>query len=114
MIDIVFRSKKLKKFLESHKECTRAYGPENALKIIQRINELKESENLLEFKNIYKSSRLHPLKGKRKKQFAIDVKHPFRIIIEPIVSKEAYKEDDSIDLLKVNKVRIIEVVDYHD
>lgn len=114
MIYIEFKSKKLKKKLETFKECVKKYGSDNADKIIQRINEMRASVNLEEFRKIYRSARLHPLRGERKGQYAVDVKHPFRIIIEPVIDNEAYKEDGSPDLSKVTKIRIIEVIDYHD
>jgi plasmid maintenance system killer protein len=111
---IEFKSKKLKKEMETFKECVRKYGSDNARKINQRISEMVASLNLEEFCKLFRSARCHPLKGNRKGQYAIDIKHPYRIIFEPIISNEAYKDDGSLDLSKVIKIEIIEVIDYHD
>lgn len=114
MIYIEFKSKNLKKRLETFEECVRKYGSDNAEKIIQRINEMRFSANLEEFRRIYRSARLHPLKFNREGQYAVDVKRPFHIIFVPVVNDEAYKEDGSLDLSKVTKIKIIEVGHYYD
>ena len=46
-------------------------------------------------------------------QFAVDLKHPHRLIFEIANNPIAKKGDGGVDLTKVTKVRIIEIGDYH-
>lgn len=59
------------------------------------------------------AARLHPLKGDRKGQFAVDAKHPYRLIFESNHDPIPVKEDGGVDLSKVTSVIILEVEDYH-
>jgi proteic killer suppression protein len=55
------------------------------------------------------SARLHRLKGDRSGEYAIDLVHPFRLVIKPILI-----EDGNLNKLSsINIVRIEEVTDYH-
>ena len=102
---INFTSKKLKKKFETKKELEKAYGTRRARKIIQRVNELYAAESLQDIKHI-PSSRLHRLSGNYKNYFAIDLVHPYRLIIKP--------EDGKIeDLRTITLVEVFKVEDYH-
>ncbi len=102
---ISFKSKKLKKKLEAKKELEKAYGTRQAKKITQRMNELYAAESLQDIKHI-PSSRLHQLSGNYKNCFAIDLLHPYRLIIKP--------EDGEIEDLKtITLVEVVKVEDYH-
>lgn len=57
--------------------------------------------------------RLHKLTGKRKFQYAVDVKEKLRIVFYPIDDEDEIIEDPDIPKKQVRKIRIIEVVDYH-
>ena len=59
------------------------YGVSNAKKITQRYNELTKIPNL-ELMIKFKVGRCHSLTGNLKGKFALDIKHPLRMIIEPI------------------------------
>ena len=59
-------------------------------------------------------SRCHELKGNRKGQLSLDLKHPYRLIIEPADDPIPYKTDGGLDWTRVTIVRVIEVIDYHD
>jgi proteic killer suppression protein len=102
---INFTSKKLKKKFETKKELEKAYGTRQTRKIIQRVNELYAAESLQDIKHI-PSSRLHRLSGNYKNYFAIDLVHPYRLIIKP--------EDGKIeDLRTITLVEVFKVEDYH-
>ncbi len=102
---INFRSKKLKKKFETRKELERSYGARQARKITQRMNELYAAESLHDIKNI-PSSRLHQLSGNYKDYFAIDLVHPYRLIIRP-------EDGDIEDYRTITNLEIIKVDDYH-
>lgn len=50
----------------------------------------------------YRIGRCHPLKGDRNGQYALDLAHPFRLII---------KKDGITNSIQI--VKIIEIEDYH-
>jgi len=56
---------------------------------------------------------LHPLKGKRKGQYAIDVEHLKRLIIKPNHNPLPELADGGLDLSKVAKILVIEIENYH-
>ncbi|MDO8573000.1 MAG: type II toxin-antitoxin system RelE/ParE family toxin [bacterium] len=104
-MELSFKDKKLKKTCEDVTLLKRRYGNLQAELIVQRINELLSAESLFDISKL-PQVRLHPLKGKLKKCYALDIKHPYRIII-------TYLNGDSQDLKSISKVMIIEIIDYH-
>ena len=62
---------------------------------------------------VIKPERMHELIGKRKGTFAVDLKHPFRLVFEPAEEPVPKKKDGGIDLEKVLRIRILAVEDYH-
>jgi len=58
-------------------------------------------------------ARCHALTSDRKGQFAADVKHPRRLILEPADEPVPRRADGAIDPDRVAKVRVIEIIDYH-
>ena len=58
--------------------------------------------------------RIHPLKGGRKRQFAVDLVHPRRLVFEPNHDPKTYTDDGGIiNATQVTAIKIIEVTDYH-
>ena len=78
-------------------EASRLFGVAMGRKYIQRLAVLRAADN---FSQLYglRALRLHPLKGDRAGQYAITLTGNYRLIIEKV------KED---------KVRIMDVEDYH-
>lgn len=105
---VEYKTKKLKKQCENPKEAQKQYGKNIGTKLTQRVGELLAATSLLDIQRI-PSARLHRLKGTRSEEYAIDLAHPFRLIIKPIT------EDDGelIELEMIDIVRIEEVTDYH-
>ena len=58
--------------------------------------------------------RCHELKGNKKNQLSLDLKHPLRLIFEPSSQDIQRKEDGGLDWSSVNAVEIIGVEDTHD
>jgi toxin HigB-1 len=111
-MEIVFASHKLEKGCNLEREGIRMWGPENARKIRQRLAELMAAQTLAVVAKI-PPARLHPLKGDRKGQFAVDVKHPFRLIFEPEHDPIPKRDDGGVDLEQVTRIRVLSVEDYH-
>ena len=62
---------------------------------------------------VTKPDRLHELSGDRKGCFAVDLKHPYRLVFEPADDPVPRKEDGGIQKEKVVSIRILSVEDYH-
>lgn len=104
-MEILYKNKKLKKTFESSKELVKSYGDRMAKKIVQRMNELIAAESLFDIR-CNPSARLHLLDGNYKNNFAIDLVHPYRLIIQP-------GDGEITDVKTIKIVEIIKVIDYH-
>ena len=111
-MEILFKSRKMQKRMSSEAELIREYGKENAKVIMRRMVVLHAAACLADVPQ-RPPDRCHPLSGKRKGQYAVDTKHPYRIIIEPANNPIPLLEDGSTDTRSVTSIRILEVKDYH-
>ena len=111
-MDLSFKDNKLAKTCNSEKALAKAYGKANARKIMLRLTLLAAAAALSDVP-ITPPTRRHELKGDRKGQFAIDVQHPFRIVLEPAHNPVPTKKDGGIDLDAVTAIEIITIEDYH-
>jgi proteic killer suppression protein len=103
-MEISFKDKKLKKHCEDITSLKKSYGAQ-APTIMQRINEIKAAESLLDISKL-PHLRLHPLQGTYKNCYAIDIKHPYRIIISP-------QNGTTQDYKTIGQIMIIDIIDYH-
>lgn len=96
-MDIEFSTNRLARASVSLSEANRTFGILIGRKFIQRLAILRATEKFTELFG-HRALRLHPLKGNRAGQYSITLTGNYRLTIEKI------KED---------KVRIIDVEDYH-
>lgn len=108
---ILFASTKLEKTFNSQKKLQREYG-EQAKKIQMRMTVLRAAPTLAHVP-VGKPDRLHELSGERKGCFAVDLKHPYRLIFEPAYVPVPGREDGGIQKEQVVSIRILSVEDYH-
>lgn len=111
-MEILFKTRKLQKQMNSETELVREYGRTNARLIMRRLIVLDAADCLADIPQGL-PEHCHGLSGRRKGQYAVDVKHPHRIILEPANEPIPTLDDGSIDLLRVSSIRILEVKDYH-
>jgi len=111
-MEILFKSTKLRKVMNSEALLVREFGRENARLIMRRMVVLAAAECLAAVPS-GRPERCHALSGKRKGQYAVDVKHPHRVILQPANDPIPLLEDGSIDLEFVTSIRILGVEDYH-
>jgi len=111
-MDIAFATTKLQKTFNSEKELVRSYGAEIARTIMRRMAVLSAAANLDEVSHL-PPPRRHELTGNRKGTFAVDLKHPHRLIFQPNYDSAPAKTDGGIDLKQVTAITIISVEDYH-
>jgi proteic killer suppression protein len=111
-MEVTFRTNKLKRICEDPSKAQKEHGTDIGRVIIQRISELSAAKNLAVISGM-PSARLHPLKGSRDGEFAIDLVHPFRLVFIPIMDSDD-KESDYIKKLKlIEVIRIEAIEDYH-
>lgn len=110
-MELEFASRALRKQMEDEKVMSRTYG-ERAKPLRLRLALLREAANLSDVPHT-PPPRRHKLTGDRDGQFAVDLRHPWRLIFEPANDPAPLLDDGSVDLTAVTRVRILEVSDYH-
>lgn len=105
---VEYKTNKIKKQCENPKIAQKNYGLDIGSNLTQRVGELIAATSLLDIKYI-PSARLHRLKGDRSNEYAVDLVHPFRLIIKPMRTED----EDLNKLSSITIVRIEEVEDYH-
>ncbi len=88
------------------------YGTEISNKIKLRLTVLNAAPNLAAVPKT-KPERCHALKGKKTGQYAIDLKHPYRLIFRPDHDPLPKNEEGQLDLARITRIKIISVEDYH-
>lgn len=105
-MDFSFKGK-LKKQLSSEKQMLKAFGRERAKPLKLRLGVLARAKSLADVP-VDPPPRCHPLKGKRKGQFAVVLIGNWRLVFEPDPPVKGH-----VNLVDVKKIRLLEVVDYH-
>ena len=108
---VLFKKRKLAKILNDEKLLKKHFG-ENGRLIMRRMDVLKAALNLYQISS-KKPERLHALKGNRRGQFAVDLKHPFRLVLAPGPEPIPVMEDGTINLSAITTIIILDVEDYH-
>lgn len=110
-MEIEFKTSKLHKECCSKKEATRVWGPDNGSRLMRRLDDLRAASTLAAMRNL--PGRCHELIGDKKGQLSLDVKHPLRLMFEPI-GEGNHKPEGGLDWIKVTAVRILGIEDTHD
>jgi len=103
----------LEKDILDEKKTIRRWGPENAKKIRQRINEIQASENLAMLKKL-KKPNAHELTGDLKGHISLDLKHPKRMIVRPTNNPIPTLSDGGLDWDLITELEILYIGDTHD
>lgn len=89
-----------------------AYGDHMARVIMSRLAVLKNARTLSRVPTT-RPARCHQLRGKRSGQYAVDLKHPYRLVFKPNHEPIPLREDGGVDTDRVTAITVIDVVDYH-
>ena len=108
---ILFRSAQLRRRCNDDRELKRHYDSV-ARTIRNRLDDLAAA-NLLSDIATLPHHRCHELEADRKGQLSIDLRHPYRLILEPADDPPFRKADGGIDWKAVRTIRILEIIDYH-
>lgn len=110
-MEVEFRDKKLHRCSEDESFGRKKLGEERYRKYMQRIGDLLAADSLEDVRNI--PGRYHELIGDRKRQWACDLDHPYRLIFtaheRPIPTDKAGK----YVWIEITAVDIIEIDNYH-
>ena len=96
---VKYKNKSIEKVCTNAREAVRKHGAEMADRIHQRIDEIEAADSV-EMMIQYGIGRCHPLTGDRKDQYAVDLVHPYRLVLE--------KRGNQVQI-----AMIMEIVDYH-
>jgi plasmid maintenance system killer protein len=111
-VNIEFKTEKIRRVCNDSKIATKELGADNAGKLRRRLDDLRAASSLEVMRNL--AGRCHELKGDRKGELTLDLKHPIRLVFEPWGPDIKNKEDGGLDWSSVKVVRIIGVEDTHD
>jgi len=78
-VEVAFATKKLEKCYRDHAQGVKKWGTVVARKYVQRIDIMQEALDLAEIEAL-PGLECHPLKGKRKGQFAVTLHDRWRLI----------------------------------
>jgi len=109
---ITFKSQKLAKTLSSEKTLKRQFKADHAAFIKRRMMVLKAAPTLASVSYL-PPERRHQLKGPSKIRFAVDLKHPYRVVFEPNHNPLPLRENGGLDLEKITAITIVAIEDYH-
>jgi plasmid maintenance system killer protein len=107
--------RKLKEALEDDKECRRRFGSEMAKKIKLRLTALRAAESLADFlPPLSGPERCHELKADLAGTFSIDLKHPYRLLLQPSKPTTGQAEQDlKARWRAIEAVNIVGIEDTH-
>lgn len=109
-VDILLATDRMRKLFTSRAALLARFGPEQGERILRRLDDLRAAANLHVMRNL--PGRCHELTGDLSGALSIDIKHPYRLLFEP-VGDDVRKGDGGLDWSKVTTIRITGVEDTH-
>ena len=109
---INYKNDKLEREFCDIKLLKRRWGEVQANLIARRLGELRAADNL-EVLRTLPQLRAHELKGNRAGQISLNVKNPYRLLIEPDHEEIPRKQYGGLDWQKITRVKILGVEDTH-
>ncbi len=96
-MEITYKNKGYEKVCLDYSEATKAYGEKIGTKVQLRIKQLRSVDTE---EDLFGVDRCHPLKGKRKTLYAVELGQPWRLVFE-LTSKDPLT------------IRVVDIIDYH-
>jgi len=85
----------------------------NEKRRVNHLTEIRAAENPADLARL-PQLRVHELKGDRKGQISIDVKHPYRLLMVSDHEETPLKQDGGLNWPKITRVKVLGVEDTHD
>lgn len=111
MVEITFASAKLAKLCSSWDRMVRELGPDMALRLGSRLQEIEAAASLEELR-LLPQVRAHELRGDRDGQISLDLVHPKRLLIRPADPPPMTREG-GLNWVATTSVVILEIADTH-
>jgi proteic killer suppression protein len=109
---IQYKDKKIKKRCENIKVAKKELGPKCGELLLQRMYEIYQADSVAQLMTLH-AARCHMLKGNLYGKFAVNLKHPVRLIFEPLEGIDKYKDKTGIRFELIKRIKIIGTGDYH-
>lgn len=110
-MEIYYQNQAYKKMCPDWK-CVRSFGNIIGRKILQRVAELRAANCLEDLR--YAPGRHEELSNNRKFQLSCRLSSNWRLVYQPYGNINDYLTKGALSWDKVNKIEIIETVDYHN
>ena len=110
-MNVTYKNNKLKKYAEDEKYSIQKLGPRRSELYLKRIGDLIASETLEDTRNL--PGNFHELRQNRKGQWACDLDHPYRLIIQPHEDPIPLDENGKYIWIEIKGVEILEITNYH-
>ena len=111
-MEIWFKNAGIQRTCSQKTVAQKRLGEKKAMKLQQRMMELKAAENLTDISRL-PPARCHELKGNHAGELSVDLEHPFRLLFRPANEPIPKKADGGLDWEGVSAVEIIGVEDTH-
>jgi proteic killer suppression protein len=114
-MQVFFKDKKVKAGLEDQATCQKLYGKDMAKKIRLRLEALTAAMLLVDmWPPLSGPERCHELKGDMAGIFSMDVKHPYRLLFQPIDALDIGPEvDEKQRWNSIKSIVILGIKDTH-
>ena len=111
-MDVLFRTKRLKRDCTEERWMRRAHGERRANILRRRLGQLRAAENLEILRLAH--PRAHELQGNHEGIISLDLDGGNRLLIEPAEDPAPTKPDGGLDWTRVTAVLVVGVGDPHD
>lgn len=108
-MDIFYVNDKVEVLCTDEKKAQRELGRDGFKKLRRRLADLEAAQSLDDLP----AGRPHPLKGKRKGQFALDLNGGKRLVFEVADEPPPLDARGNLEWRKVRSIRITYIGDYH-
>lgn len=111
IIDIAWSDRKLAKTCASDRVGQRTWGADHWKLLKRRLASLEAAPTLADMDGV--PGRCHPLRADRRSEFAVTLWGSYRLVFVADHDPMPTFADGGIDLTRVTRILIREVVDYH-
>ena len=111
-MEVLFDAERLKALCESAVQRKKKFGEPAASKLKTRLDDLDAAQCMEDMRNL--PGHWEELRGERKGQFSCRLVGGLRLIVRPARQPAPAKPDGGLDWRAIDRVTVIEVVDYHD
>jgi len=111
-LDIEFANDRLARDMNDDKRAGRKWGAVRASALRKRLDDMAAADTLADLRKT--PGRCEELVGNRAGTLSVRLDKNYRLIFAPANDPIPSRQDGGIDWSGVTRVRILEVVDYHD